>query len=42
MWIRDRMLQDPQRGYFFAEPFTEDDLDAAAAWLQRQGLVRAP
>lgn len=36
---RARMLQD-QQGYFFAEPFTEDDLDAAAAWLQRQGLVR--
>ena len=36
--VRDRMLQD-QRGYFFAEPFTADDLDAAAAWLHRQGLV---
>jgi hypothetical protein len=36
---RAGMLQD-QRGYFFAEPFTEDDLDSAAAWLQRQGLVR--
>ncbi len=36
--VRDRMLQD-RRGYFFAEPFTADDLDAAAAWLYRQGLV---
>ena len=35
---RDTMLQD-RRGYFFAEPFTADDLDAAAAWLHRQGLV---
>ena len=35
---RDKMLQD-QRGYFFAEPFTANDLDAAAAWLSRQGLV---
>ncbi len=32
---RDTMLQDPQRGYFFAEPFSADDLDAAAAWLHR-------
>ena len=36
--VRDRILQD-QRGYFFAEPFTANDLDAAAAWLYRQGLV---
>ena len=36
--VRDRILQD-RRGYFFAEPFTADDLDAAAAWLYRQGLV---
>lgn len=37
--VRDLMLDDHQRGYFFAEPFTADDLDAAAAWLHRQGLV---
>lgn len=36
--VRDRMLQD-RRGYFFAEPFTANDLDTAAAWLYRQGLV---
>ena len=35
---RDKMLQD-RRGYFFAEPFTADDLDAAAAWLYRQSLA---
>ncbi len=35
---RDGILQD-QRGYFFAEPFTADDLDAAAAWLCRNSLV---
>lgn len=35
---RDEILQD-QRGYFFAEPFADDDLDAATAWLHRQGLV---
>jgi len=35
---RDGILQD-QRGCFFAEPFTADDLDAAAAWLHRQGLA---
>lgn len=39
--VRGEMLQD-QRGYFFASPFTADDLDAAAAWLHRQGLVGAP
>jgi hypothetical protein len=37
--IRDTILQDPQRGSFFAEPFSADDLDAAATWLHRQGLV---
>lgn len=37
--VRDMMLQDLQRGYWFAEPFSADDLDAAAAWLRRQGLV---
>jgi len=36
--VRDRMLQD-RRGHFFAEPFTADDLDAAAAWLYRHSLV---
>ena len=36
--VRDRMLQD-RRGYFFAKPFTADDLDSAAAWLYRQSLV---
>ena len=35
---RDGILQD-QRGYFFAKPFTADDLDAAAAWLYRNSLV---
>lgn len=35
---RDGMLHD-RRGYFFAEPFTADDLDAAAAWLYRNSLV---
>jgi hypothetical protein len=38
--VRDKMLQDPVRGYFFAESFSDDDLDYAAAWLQRQSLVR--
>ena len=36
--VRDTMLQD-RRGYFFAEPFTANDLDSAAAWLHRQNLV---
>lgn len=37
--VRDTMSQD-RRGYFFAEPFTDNDLDSAAAWLYRQGLVK--
>ena len=36
---RDGILHD-HRGYFFAEPFTADDLDAAAAWLYRNSLVK--
>lgn len=35
---RDWILQD-HRGYFFAELFTADDLDKAAAWLYRNSLV---
>lgn len=37
--IRETMLEDPQRGYWFAEPFSDDDLDSAAAWLCRQRLA---
>ena len=37
--IREEMLNDPRRGIWLAEPFTESDLDQAAAWLQRQGFV---
>jgi hypothetical protein len=33
------MLQDSARGYWFAEPFSWDEIDAASAWLQRRGLV---
>ncbi|TVZ00027.1 hypothetical protein EAS64_38770 [Trebonia kvetii] len=36
---RDLMLADPRYGTWLAEPFSEADLDAAAAWLRRQGLV---
>ena len=36
---RDEMLDDPDRGLWFARPFSEVDLDEAAAWLHRQGLV---
>lgn len=36
--VRDKILQD-RRGHFFAEPFTANDLDSAAAWLYRQSLV---
>jgi hypothetical protein len=33
------MLDDSRHGTWFAEPFTEKDLDTAAAWLQRQEMV---
>jgi len=36
---RDRMLADPRYGTWLAEPFSEADLDDAAAWLHRQHLV---
>jgi hypothetical protein len=35
---RDRMLDDPGRGTWFGLPFPAGDLDAAAAWLERNGL----
>jgi len=39
MAVRDDMLADPRRGIWLAAPFTPEDLDQAAAWLQRSGLV---
>lgn len=36
---RDLMLADPRYGTWLAEPFSEADLDDAAAWLHRQHLV---
>jgi hypothetical protein len=36
------MSDDSRHGIWFAEPFTTDDLDAAAAWLHRNGLVEGP
>jgi hypothetical protein len=36
------MLGDSRHGTWFAEPFTTDDLDTAAGWLHRNGLVDGP
>jgi hypothetical protein len=36
---RDQILADPRYGTWLAEPFSEADLDATAAWLHRHGLV---
>jgi hypothetical protein len=36
------MLDDSRHGIWFAKPFAADDLDTAAAWLQRNGLVDGP
>jgi hypothetical protein len=36
---RDEMLADPRWGTWLAEPFSADNLDAAAAWLCRHDLV---
>jgi hypothetical protein len=36
------MLDDPRHGIWFAEPFVAEDLDRAAAWLHRNGLVEGP
>jgi hypothetical protein len=36
------MLEDARHGNWFAEPFAADDLDAAAGWLHRNGLVEGP
>jgi hypothetical protein len=33
------MVDDIRHGIWFAEPFTDDDLDTAAGWLHRNGLV---
>jgi hypothetical protein len=37
---RDEMLSDLRWGAWLAEPFSASDLDAAAAWLHRHGLVK--
>lgn len=36
---RDRMLDNPRWGVWLAEAFSADDLDSAAVWLSRRGLV---
>jgi hypothetical protein len=38
----EAMLQDPQHGIWFGQPFTPADVDQAAAWLHRQDLVDGP
>ncbi len=39
MPVRDAMLADTWHGSWYAEPFSEADLDNAADWLHRNGLV---
>jgi hypothetical protein len=39
MPARDEIPNDPGRGTWFGQPFSEADLDEAAAWLHRNGLV---
>jgi|GEM_PF-4884027 len=39
MMLRDTMRADTQYGYWLGQPFTSGDLDDAAGWLYRQGLV---
>ena len=36
------MLDDPRHGLWWGEPFTDQDLDDAAAWLKRNSLVDGP
>ena len=36
------ILEDPRYGIWYAEPFPEEDLDAAAAWLHDKGMVKGP
>jgi hypothetical protein len=38
--VLEQMLADPGHGLWLAEPFTGDDLDEAAAWLDRKGLIK--
>jgi pyrimidine deaminase RibD-like protein len=38
----EKMRDDPARDHWFAQPFSDSDLDAAAAWLHRQRLVDGP
>lgn len=40
--IRNTMLNDPRHGLWWGEVFTARDLDDAAAWLKRNGLVDGP
>jgi hypothetical protein len=37
--VREEILKEPRYGVWFAEPFSDVDLDTASGWLQRQGLV---
>lgn len=39
MAIRDKMLADTRHGIWFAEPFSDTDVEDASAWLKEKGLV---
>src|SRR5258708_1796472 len=39
MKLRDTMRAETRYGYWFGQPFTSGDLDDAAGWLYRQGMV---
>lgn len=40
--VRNAMLDDPRHGLWWGEPFAAKDLDDAAAWLKRNGMVDGP
>jgi hypothetical protein len=38
--VRNLMLDSPAHGVWYGQPFTEGDIDGAAAWLFRNGYVK--
>ncbi len=37
---RDLVLDSSAHGFWYGQPFMDDDLDGAAAWLFRNGYVK--
>jgi hypothetical protein len=40
--VVDQMADDPHHGVWHGQAFTIEEIDAAAGWLERQGMIKGP